>query len=81
MDDERADLLFHALSDRTRRDIVSAVMGRSSRPATSFGPSVMPWMRSSSSSISVSVFWFFVFINFLAVGSGVSALAVATGFF
>jgi DNA-binding transcriptional ArsR family regulator len=28
IDDERADLLFHALSDRTRRDIVSAVMGR-----------------------------------------------------
>ena len=26
--DARADLLFHALSDRTRRDIVKAVMGR-----------------------------------------------------
>ncbi len=26
--DARTDLLFHALSDRTRRDIVQAVMGR-----------------------------------------------------
>jgi DNA-binding transcriptional ArsR family regulator len=28
LDDARADLLFHALSDRTRRDIVKVVMGR-----------------------------------------------------
>jgi DNA-binding transcriptional ArsR family regulator len=28
LDDGRTDLLFHALSDRTRRDIVKAVMGR-----------------------------------------------------
>jgi DNA-binding transcriptional ArsR family regulator len=28
LDDERTNLLFHALADRTRRDIVTTVMGR-----------------------------------------------------